>query len=97
MFSTKHPNYYKFLKAPTVEQIAAVIKKSGVTAKQFERFHHIPENVIPLVNGGHRNMPVKFWHLFLDDPNPQSAPVAKRPPIPKEKKRAKKRIPIEGL
>lgn len=64
-----HPNLRRWLKAPTIEQIDAVVKKSGVSELQFERFHNIYPGVIRNIRWGSKRMPVQHWHLFLDPQN----------------------------
>lgn len=61
-----HPNKFKYLKAPTIEQIEAVVKKAGVTDAQFERYNHIHEGAIKKIRQGKKQMPTKHWHLFFE-------------------------------
>lgn len=64
-----HPNKFKFLKAPTIEQIEEVVKKAGVSEAQFERFYNIFDGAIRQHRHGHRTIPARYWHLFLEDTN----------------------------
>jgi|SRR5688572_7726058 len=68
-----HENNYKYLKAPTIEQIEAVVKAANVSESQFERYHGIYEQCIKQVRMGLREMPSKYWHLFLDAPQTTSS------------------------
>lgn len=91
---SKHPNRYKFLKAPTIEQIEAVVKKAGVTETQFERYYGLYARAICYARSGYREMPVKYWHLFLEEPpKPYSKRISRTPQIANEanKKVRKKR------
>src|SRR5688572_24220235 len=71
-----HENNYKYLKAPTIEQIEAVVKAANVSESQFERFHGIYFGAIREVRMGKREMPAKYWHLFLEAPQPVAGKAA---------------------
>lgn len=61
-----HPNSYKYLKAPTIEQIEAVVEKTGVSEAQFERVYGLYDGCICHVRIGFKPLPAKHWHLFLE-------------------------------
>jgi hypothetical protein len=61
-----HPNKYKYLKAPTIEQIEAVVAKAGVSDAQFERHYGLYDGCLSHVYMGLKPMPAKYWHLFFD-------------------------------
>lgn len=82
-----HPNHYKYLKAPTVEEMEAVIKASGVCDAQFERFHQMHTCSIKFHRMGYRTMPAKYWHLFLESKSDQpKQKIKSNPHIPKKQK-----------
>lgn len=63
-----HPNTFKYLKAPTVEQIEAAVKAAGVSQAQFERYYHLHKDAIRFCLKGLRTMPSKYWHIFYEAP-----------------------------
>jgi len=80
-----HPNIKRWLKAPTIEQIDLVVKASGVSELQFERYYGIYPGCIKKVRFGGYRLPVQHWHLFLEDnkslvPNPVPKIINKRVP-----------------
>lgn len=62
----EHPNAKRWLKAPTIEEIDAVVEASGASEPRFESFHGIYIGCIAHVRLGVRDMPLKHWHIFLD-------------------------------
>jgi len=92
---SEHPNAKKWLTPPTIEQIDAVVKASGVSELQFERFHDIYPGCIKKVRFGGYRIPVQYWHLFLEDtksmvPNLVPKSVSKIVPIKKQAPKIKK-------
>lgn len=89
---SEHPNAKRWLKPPTIEQIDAVVKASGTSESQFERFYGIYPNCIAGIRYGDKRMPVQFWHLFLAEdrksflPNSLPISVSKTVPIAKTRK-----------
>lgn len=95
-------NQKKYLKAPTVEEIDAVLKHLGVTAAHFERFFNIYPNCIAQLHMKERanvvreygtytrRLPLKYWHLIFENlPSKHSQHLR---PVTKQKiKRAKKK------
>ena len=79
-------NNYKYLKAPTIEQIEAVVKKTGVSEAQFERFHSIYDGAITHVRIGFRELPSSYWHIFLD-PSTSTNKQTNRKPVKTPKQR----------
>lgn len=69
-------NKFKYLRAPTIEQIDAAVKSAGVTDAQFERFHKIYPTCIYQVRCGFREMPAKHWHIFFET-EPTSGHISK--------------------
>jgi hypothetical protein len=69
-----HPNYYKYIHPPTIEQIEKVVRPLGISDAHFERIHGMNPGCIKWVRMGIRRMPVQHWHLFLGEPD---APIAK--------------------
>lgn len=67
MKPSEHPNCRRWLRPPTIEQIEAVIKASGVTVPHFEKYHGIYDGCIRHIRLGDKKMPVQHWHLFLED------------------------------
>ena len=75
---SQHPNAKRWLKPPTIEQIDAVVKKSGVSELQFERFYNIYPGCIKKVRFGGYRVPVQYWHIFLEGKEsmvPKSVPI----------------------
>jgi len=66
------------LTGPTLEQVEEAIKKSGVRVAQFERYHGMYHGCIYQFRLGFRSIPVKYWHLFLEDTINLSKPVSKK-------------------
>lgn len=62
-----HPNAKRWLKPPTIEQIDAAVKASGTSEPKFEAFYGLSLGCIAKVRCGFRQMPVKHWHIFLED------------------------------
>lgn len=61
-----HPNHFKYIKAPNIEQIEKVINAYGVQEKQFERFFGFYRESIKLVRRGVRLLPVQHWHIIYE-------------------------------
>lgn len=61
-----HPNHFKYIKAPNIEQIEKVMNAYGVDEKQFERFFGIYAFCIKHVRMGHRKLPVQHWHIIYE-------------------------------
>lgn len=101
MAANIHPNFYKWLKAPTIEQIDAVIKKAGVTQSQFERYYGIYPRAIAHVRCGASDLPAKYWHLFFEEPKKKvSDPVRYTKKIdrqPPQKVRKKRTVKLSHL
>lgn len=91
-----HPNKYKFLAPPTIEQIEAVIKKSGANESHFEAYHGMYRGCISNHRIGFRKVPLKFWHLFLEDtrtaPNKLTNISPIKTPAPRPKVSADSRL-----
>lgn len=91
-------NNFKFLKAPTPEQIEATLKASGVSASQFERFHGLYDRCLAHCRYGHRKMPARYWHLFMSVENAPVAPtVTTSTPKTSVKKKPVKTHALEKL
>lgn len=58
----------KYTEAPTKKLIDKIIKASGFTCADFERFFGIPEKILMFHRCGIRPLPKKYWHLFFDPP-----------------------------
>lgn len=82
----EHPNAKRWLKPPTIEQIDAVVKASGASEPMFESYHGIYIGCIIHVRMGFRNMPLKHWHLFLEDNPKNTNKHTNKPVISKPKK-----------
>lgn len=61
---SQHPNARRWLSPPTIEIIDAVVKASGSSELQFERYHGIYPGCIKNIRLGGKRMPIQFWHLF---------------------------------
>lgn len=87
-----HPNKYKWLRPPTIEQIKAKLEELNVSGWQFERFHGMPQNCIAKVACG-IPLPVKFWHFFLEEPKelPEQE-ESKKLPEQKEQIKANRKV-----
>jgi hypothetical protein len=59
-------NRKKYLKAPPIESINAIIKDLGISVAQYERFIGIKAKTILQVRVGERNLPAKFWHYIYE-------------------------------
>lgn len=66
LFDSKHPNSFKYLKAPSIEQIKIVVAAHGVNPKQFERFYGMTQKTLEKIGRGDRNLPVKHWHIIYE-------------------------------
>ncbi|MBP6477757.1 MAG: hypothetical protein KBA90_13285 [Chitinophagaceae bacterium] len=67
MKPSEHPNCRRWLRPPTIEQIEAVVKASGSSELQFERYYGIYTGCIKNIRLGVKKMPVQYWHIFLED------------------------------
>lgn len=68
----KHINKLNYLKPPSLEMVEETLKKSGVSAAQFERFHGMYIGCITNLRIGFREIPARHWHLFYESTNNQS-------------------------
>jgi hypothetical protein len=86
------PNYYRYLKAPTPEQIDQVVNETAINTAQFERYFGIYKKCISHARSG-RTLPIKYWHIIFENlpgGDPKLAnPIQRRKPIftPKKRKR----------
>lgn len=90
-----HPNRLIFLKAPTIEEVEAVVKKAGVSESQFERYHQIAPATIRRLRFGIRPMPAKHWHLFLSSEG-KEVPVSKVVSLKPTSKAQKQRVAADS-
>lgn len=92
----EHPNAKKWLQPPTIEQVDAVVKKSGASEPMFESFYGIAIGCIAKFRCGYRNIPLKHWHIFLEDNNSNIHKYVPKTPrqriLPKQKINADSRL-----
>ncbi len=62
----EHPNAKRWLTGPTIEQVDKVVSATGASEPRFEAFNGMAIGTIAKMRCGHRSMPLKHWHLFLD-------------------------------
>lgn len=93
-----HENNFKYLSAPTIEQIESVVKAVGVSEAQFERYYNLYDGAITHVRIGFRQLPAHYWHIFFE---PQKLTNKKANPKPAEtpiqRTKLKKSGRISGL
>jgi len=63
-------NKLDYLDAPTWNQIEEFIDELGVKMYQFERFYHIPYNLLTQVKSGVKRLPPQYWHFIYEKIKP---------------------------
>ena len=59
-------NAIKYLKPPSIEQIASFLKEIGITRRRFENYHNLPRGTLTHVWMGRIDLPKSYWHIIYE-------------------------------